>query len=106
MDNSSKIQKLKDDYKRNLLEKSAIISELLLMISADAPNSDAGISDVNLNEIHQYLHKLAGSSGMYGYPEIAQLSRSAMQSSDRKAIQLLVEQLSELRDLLRQSSLA
>jgi HPt (histidine-containing phosphotransfer) domain-containing protein len=106
MDYSDKIQKLKDAYKSSLLDKSAIVSELLLKISADASNSDAGISDENLVEIHQYLHKLAGSSGMYGYSEIAQLSRAAMQSSKCKAIRLLVEQLSELRDLLRQSALA
>jgi HPt (histidine-containing phosphotransfer) domain-containing protein len=106
MDNSDKIQKLRDAYKSSLLDKSTVITELLLMISADAPDSDTGISDENLIEIHQYLHKLAGSSGMYGYPEIAQLSRAAIKSSERKAIQLLVEQLSELRDLLRQSALA
>ncbi|MFT4629365.1 MAG: HPt (histidine-containing phosphotransfer) domain-containing protein [Arenicella sp.] len=106
MDNSDKIQKLRDAYKSSLLDKSTVITELLLMISADASDSDTGISDENLIEIHQYLHKLAGSSGMYGYPEIAQLSRAAIKSSERKAIQLLVEQLSELRDLLRQSALA
>ena len=47
------------------------------------------------------LHKLVGSSGMYGYSDIAQLSRAAMQSNQRNDAQLLVEQLNKLRDLLQ-----
>jgi HPt (histidine-containing phosphotransfer) domain-containing protein len=106
MDNTDKIQKLRDDYKNSLLDKSVIISDLLLMISTDASDSGASVSDKTLIELHQYLHKLAGSSGMYGYSEIAQLSRAAMQSSKRKATQLLTDQLGELRDLLKQSAVA
>ena len=107
MDNTDKIQKLRDRYKSSLVDKSVVISDLLLMISTDGSNPIDGVGAIDKAciEIHQYLHKLAGSSGMYGYPEIAQLSRAAMHSSQVKDAQLLVEQLNKLRDLVQQCAL-
>ncbi|MFT7526001.1 MAG: HPt (histidine-containing phosphotransfer) domain-containing protein [Arenicella sp.] len=108
MDNADKLQLLKDQYRLSLIDKSVLISELLLMLSIESSNltDNAGTGDKAYIEIHQCLHKLAGSSGMYGYSAIAELSRAAMQSSQRNDAQLLVEQLNELRDLLQQHALA
>jgi HPt (histidine-containing phosphotransfer) domain-containing protein len=108
MDNTDKLQLLKDQYKLSLMDKSVLISELLLMLSIEGSNainnSDTG--DKAYIETHQCLHRLAGSSGMYGYSDIAELSRAAMQSSQRNDAPLLVEQLNELRDLVEQYALA
>ena len=106
MNNTVLIQELKDRYKSSFVEKSVAISELLLTISTGVSNpiKGAGGSDKACIEIHEYLHKLAGSSGMYGYQDIAQLSRAAMDSSQQNDTQLLVEQLNKLRDLLEQDA--
>tara|TARA_B110000285_G_C14673821_1_gene401602 strand:+ start:88 stop:414 length:327 start_codon:yes stop_codon:yes gene_type:complete len=108
MDNTDKLQLLKDRYKLSLIDKSVLISELLLMLSIDGskPTNNSGAGDKAYTEIHHCLHKLVGSSGMYGYSDIAQLSRAAMQSNQRNDAQLLVEQLNKLRDLLQQHALA
>lgn len=103
MDNNNKIQELRDRYKSGFVEKAEAINKFLLVMSTgdSRPINGVAISDMVYLEIHEFMHKLAGSSGMYGYPDIASLSREAMDSSNRNEPQLLLEQLSGLRDLLQ-----
>lgn len=89
---SPQIQAIRERYKSSLPEKAELIAEQIDLISS----SKAG----SLDECHGVLHKLAGSSGMYGYEDIALLCRSAMaRVQDMDTIQLLNE-LTDLKDLL------
>lgn len=110
MNNSNKIQELRDRYRESFVDKSEVIVEFLQSLSdyiqtplnPQTPvNRQRGRAKV-CNEIHEYMHKFAGSSGMYDYPDIAELCRAAMRSSSQNEVQLLAEQLSDLRDLLQQ----
>ena len=61
---------LREQYKANLsgrieLLKSAHASVL------------SGSLDAGLEHLHRELHKLAGSAGMYGYPELSDVARAA-----------------------------
>jgi len=87
---SPQIQQLKARYRESFPEKLEIIlkarSELL--------------EDNNLTFAREELHKLAGSSGMYGYNDLASNCRRAMEkldagdsSSSLDAIDAVVEQL-------------
>ena len=72
MQDSPQIQQLKQRYRQSFPEKLSIIE-----------NIKQGIIESNsIDEAKSELHKLAGSSGMYGYPDLAQNCRDAMQKID------------------------
>lgn len=57
-----------------------------------------------LSELRQALHKLAGSGGSYGFPEVSSRSREGELTAERftaSAVALGPPQLDELRELLR-----
>jgi HPt (histidine-containing phosphotransfer) domain-containing protein len=89
---SPQIQAIRERYKTSLPEKAELIAEQVDALS----QSNASAFD----ETHSALHKLAGSSGMYGYDDIAVICRSAMVSAQQKDTQLLIQQLSELIAML------
>ncbi|MFT5572482.1 MAG: phage-related minor tail protein [Cryomorphaceae bacterium] len=92
---SNQVQALRQRYKTSLSAKSESISEYVKNISASTqPNTPI------LNALHADLHKLAGSSGMYGYIDIAQLTRAAMQDIAEQSDSALLQRMRDLGDLL------
>ena len=91
---SIQVKLLRERYKQSLPDKSRIIDQHLTTL-AKLDSSD----EVLLKEIREDLHKFAGSSGMYGYTDIASSSREAMTTVDVLNLSELTAQLTELRDL-------
>lgn len=89
-EDSPQIQQLKERYRQSFPEKLEIIQK-----------ARSGVVDDNeLTFAREELHKLAGSSGMYGYPDLAANCRSAMEILDSgdvsgsiEAIDAVVQQL-------------
>ena len=90
--NSQQIQAIRERYKNSLPEKTKVISELIDAI--EKPQPDA------MENAYNVLHKLAGSSGMYGYDEIADLCRVAMSNARGNNASELGSKLSQLHELL------
>ena len=69
----SSIQSLKARYRESGIDKRAVLDTLLERYrSADV--LQAGIND----ELKDFLHKLAGSSGMYGFERLHEAARTAL----------------------------
>lgn len=69
---SPQILALKERYKSSFEEKTQLLSDYLTAVE----NGEATLDQVS--ELGSFLHKLAGSSGMYGYDDISAASREAM----------------------------
>lgn len=95
--NSDRINELRMRYKRSLAEKAEMLETLSAKIPTQMP-----VSEEMQSEIHEFLHKLAGSSGMYGYQDIAELSRAALTELEKQQLPALTEQLVQIRNLLQQ----
>lgn len=89
---SPQIQALRERYKGSLPEKIQLITDHLNALTQSMPNA--------IDESHGALHKLAGSSGMYEYDDIASLCRAAMDSAENKDTDVLKSQLVSLIALL------
>ncbi len=74
---SPQILALKERYKSSLVDKMQSLSDYLIAIESD----DATLDQVA--ELRGFLHKLAGSSGMYDYDDISVASRKAMLAADK-----------------------
>lgn len=94
---SQSIQTLLSRYKRSMPEKAEIVSKHLDMLF-----DNDGVSSEVMDEIRENLHKLAGSSGMYGYDDLAEITRNAMQTADKRNVTGLQQELMVIRNLLRQ----
>lgn len=98
---SIKIQQLKHRYKNSLGEKLEDLDGHLLAVGFDA----SGVH-TRLDELHEYLHKLAGSAGMYGYDDIAQSAREAMvlttPHTEPPSSAAIKQAIGQLRQLLEQ----
>ena len=92
---TNKIQQLKDDYKDSLLNKSEYLNSLIVAYSEQGDQTTS-------IEIQEFLHKLAGSSGMYGYQNISELARNTMQQLDLDDHAGISQQLIDLQKLLQQ----
>lgn len=68
---SPQVKALKERYKQSFVDKIELLNSQLLSLNQGADN---------LLVIHENLHKLAGSSGMYGYSDISDLCRQTMES--------------------------
>ena len=94
-------QQLRQRYKNSFVQKAGQIDILLGRMAEDRSKSDSPLED-----IHEYLHKLAGSSGMYGFLDIAELARTAMREFDQDipwdGSGRLKARLKDIRDLLEQ----
>jgi len=96
---SSQIKTLKDRYKSSLSQKADIVSgHLHSLLDMDSPNEST------LKTIRDDLHKFAGSSGMYGYDDVAETAREAMATIDELNEVQLHHKLIALRNLLRNHS--
>ena len=101
---SPQIQQLKSRYKASLPEKSAQIAELQSLLQSGQPSVPQTLKD-----IHEFLHKLAGSAGMYDYDDIAALARASMQfvitqPIDAPAIQQVGDELGKIRAVMLEYS--
>jgi len=84
---SPQILALKERYKSSFAEKVQMIAEYLLVIESDR------VSLESVSELRGFLHKLAGSAGMYGYDDISLASRKAMVCADKVNDLLQVDEL-------------
>jgi hypothetical protein len=101
MKNNSRIQQLRDNYKQSMMAKSDALNSLIEPLSILVPGHAAKDQLAVWREVDEFLHKLAGSSGMYGYSEIEQSARAAMSESKREDLEALLYNLNHLSDLLR-----
>lgn len=93
---SQQIKQLRHRYKGSLLEKADIVSEHLhSLLDMESPDES------KLKTIRDDLHKFAGSSGMYGYDDIAGAAREGMAMIDDMNEVQLHHKLIALRNLLR-----
>ena len=102
MTESPQVLALRQRYQQSLTEKSSVVSEFLSQISDAAQQANWQLSDELVNSIGEYLHKLAGSAGMYGYADVAQLARTALAANRQSDSATLHAHLDELRSLLEQ----
>lgn len=101
---SPQVRALKERYQQSLAEKSQTLGELIDRL---ASNKHQGMADIEAGDgdsIADYLHRLAGSAGMYGYDDIAQLARTAIADQRQGETDYLATNLAELRSLLDQYS--
>lgn len=94
MSDSPQVQAIKQRYKESLKDKAEMVSGFRLNVEMDS----------GFGTMKEELHKLAGSSGMYGYQDLADACRAAMSSIDSGAESLLREQLELIIGLLSQYS--
>jgi hypothetical protein len=90
---SPQIAAIKERYKMSFDEKIALLK-----------THHSGLSEgaYSMPEIHANLHKLAGSSGMYGYGDINNLCRAAMASATAKKTSDLASDIDAIIRLLEQ----
>ncbi len=92
---------MREAYRSGLAEKSVKI-KLLSKVLAE---SDVELEDT-LESIYEYLHKLAGSSAMYGYDDIALLCQNLMRNVHHlptlSQLGVVLNQLEQLQNLLEQ----
>lgn len=89
---SPQVQALKQRYRDSLKEKSLVVTEMLDQLGR--------VED--LLPIREELHKLAGSSGMYGYSDISETCREAIKSIDDGKESALPLYLNRLIGLIEQ----
>ncbi len=87
---SPQILALKQRYKSSLEDKVELLSGYLTAIESDEASLD------QVSEMRSFLHKLAGSSGMYGYNDISAASREAMTAADQIESVANIDELSIL----------
>lgn len=95
---SPQIKALKERYKVSFTEKVELLNQQRDIFADGNPSSQ------QLVELHQLLHKLAGSSGMYGYLDINVLCREIMGKIDVSNVADLVKQINKLTLLLEDHS--
>ena len=98
---SPQIQALKERYKSSFPEKIAEITDCLNAVQSSESSTD------DVVELRNLLHKISGSSGMYGYSEISTTSRSAMRVAESfdgsSELDELVSAVNELIALIESS---
>jgi hypothetical protein len=98
---SVKIQQLKHRYRNSLATKLEELDSYLFAFEFGEGNIRS-----RLVELHEYLHKLAGSAGMYGYDDIAKMARDSMAvtnaDSEMPEIIEVKDSVTRVRDLLEQ----
>lgn len=92
---SPQIKAIKARYKVSLSEKADMLANHL-----DILDNDSQRHSRQFNDLSEDLHKLAGSSGMYGYEDIALLARSVMTMIEQNQHAQALDGVRELRDLL------
>lgn len=96
---SPQVAAIRARYQSNLMEKAK-----LLATRSDAirkAQSEQVLQQAR-QDLREDLHKLAGSSGMYGYNDISALCRKAMSDVDDNDAGELDKCMAELQDVIRQ----
>ena len=93
---SQQIRALKERYKTSFPEKITLLKAQCLAIESGAGDMDG------FAEAHEVLHKLAGSSGMYGYDDVSNLCRETMVKLDQSDRTYVVAALHRVIALLQQ----
>jgi HPt (histidine-containing phosphotransfer) domain-containing protein len=75
LNDSPKVAELKSKYHASLSSKAQELNKYQSRI--ESADSKADLKLV-FSEFEQYVHKLAGSSGMYGYDSISKVSRQLL----------------------------
>ena len=99
---SPKVAALKIRYQSSFPAKSAAIAEFEAILENEEPASYSSAVNQNFETAGDYLHKLAGSAGMYGYDDIAQIARLGMAQYKVQDLRGLQHSLKQIRDLLDQ----
>lgn len=94
MSDSPQIQAIKERYKASFPEKIEILEGL----KASAEQNQ------KLEIAKEELHKLAGSSGMYGYDDLSYLCRVGMRNVDQGDSNALLSTIDKIIDLLEQTA--
>ena len=95
-DDSLQIQAIRARYKTSLPEKAELVAQFTSELSQD----DSGNASETLELFRSELHKLAGSSGMYGYHNICDVCRHAMSAIDNNDLEELKSTAARLSELL------
>ncbi len=93
---SPQIAAIKLRYQKSFPEKLELVAEHLNALLGDES------TNISIADTREMLHKLAGSSGMYGYTDISTVCRSAMERADQDDSTSLVNRLEHLKELLEQ----
>jgi len=94
-----KLVQIKERYRLSLTDKAQSFKSKLDLLSK--PEQDI---EQTVYELKDMLHKLAGSAGMYGYSQISQDARSALDSCNQDDVDDLKVRLKRLQSLLRNSA--
>lgn len=97
MTKSPQVQALQERYKNSLSDKAVTIESHLADLRDNWSASENELADTK-----EMLHKFAGSSGMYGYDDIAELCRVAMDDIDQADLSGLRNHLEQIKLLLEQ----
>lgn len=101
---SSQVTALRHRYQSSLADKSRRLGELIDLLTGDGDVAALNAKAADDDLIEDYLHRLAGSSGMYGYDDIAILARAALANLRQGDGTRLAVKLVELRSLLDEYS--
>lgn len=92
---STSIEAIKDRYRHSLPDKANELRALIKKLKRDP------VAEQALVNAEAFLHRLAGSSGMYGYDAICECSQSSLgmlQQGQLAAAALAMQELTELLD--------
>lgn len=98
---SDQVRDLKLKYQRSLNDKADILANYASSLLHD----DGGMLTVDDElqlELLDELHKLAGSTGMYGYDKLSQKCRKAMTFAQQQRIDKLYKALTKLEAKFRE----
>lgn len=99
---SPQVAALRQRYRKSFSDKAAVVAEFHQSLSDDSSAFCLSLLNEDSETVSDYLHKLAGSAGMYEYDDIAALARKGMSQCKQEDVQGLLASLSQLRDLLDQ----
>ena len=91
----SNVEQLKAIYKNSLIEKAETLNTLFKEWQTEN-NEQTEI------ELHNYLHKLAGSLGMYGFDQLSDNARKIMNSLHTGSSEEIEPELTKLVAFLKQ----
>ncbi len=99
---SPQIQAIRSRYRASLNDKAQMISVHVKAISDIGVKTQSVEQEkLSLQSLRDDLHKLAGSSGMYGYDDVSVVCRDIMRAIDDADIKNAKQLLVELQQLLK-----
>ena len=94
---SPQVAAIRARYKASFNEKKSLIYGYLQSLKDD----DVDVESVYL-DLHSELHKLAGSSGMYGYDDISEICRLIMKEISGECFHEVISNLEKLNEMFSQ----